>query len=1005
MWSLRAPLSFALVGLLLAACNAASAPPVDDEDAAIIDASTDTGTADTSVDPGPGPDFDFADTSPGGDVEGPFCDPFVDDDCGCAEGVVVSCYGGPIGTAGHGQCDSGYRVCRDGAFGDCLGDVLPGEEVCNGLDDDCDGSVDDGVTNVCGGCGDVPEEACGDLLDNDCDGAVDEVDAGCDCDDRTNQPCYGGPPGTGGVGTCRGGITSCVDGAWIDCAGQVVPGEEVCNGLDDDCDGLVDEGTLNACGECGSTPSEVCNGLDDDCDGIFDDGTRLTCGVCAGEPPPDEFCANGLDDDCDGDVDEECPCTGESFCYPGDPDHVGVGQCVAGSRSCDASGEFWTECIGYVLPTPEICDGFDNDCDGEIDIAPDGCSVCGSGVEVCDGLDNDCDGEIDEGTLNACGDCLGEVVPEETGGPDLCNGLDDDCDGLVDEGLVNACGLCDDSCYSAVEDPDPDDFLDEGAELIPADDEANPTGRAGVTLSSQTFIPPFLWAANHEHDSVSRFNTDVNEEQGRYWVGSNPSRTGVDLDGNVWIGGRNDGRLTKILWDVERCPDRNGNGTIETSRPGALGPLNSPGDPFADECVVYSAVPNPSRTSIRGSAAGPDGRVWIGYSGGGVQSIDPHTFELGTFHDSGGAPVYRAGEDGVYRPSLLGDGSPETADTGGVYGLVVDSGGLLYLSSYTRTTLAAFDTFEERWAAIYVDYPCGLYGIAVDGQSRVWTGGYPNCRGVGAFDPATMTAHSFAVVDGFSPTPGATMTVDMSRPSGCGSPGMCVTGVGVEPATGDVWASFYAAGYTGRLVLDELDLSRSEWHFIGTGRNPDGSFLPGVSADLRGVGFDRNGFAWTLGLGSGNVWKIDPDTEQRAADLPDGAPIGVGTHYTYSDFTGSTALTFTAPRALWSFVFRSGYPDAEVDAISWEAHVPVGTSAGIRIRPLDALENPVGDWFPASSAPEPYIEYPALEASHHIDLGDVEMVGDTFEVEILFATSEIDRRPIVHRVELFWQRP
>jgi hypothetical protein len=79
----------------------------------------------------------------------------------------------------------------------------------------------------------------------------------------------------------------CVDvdqGATFRATLSPVPGAEDCNGLDDDCDGLVDDGVTNACGACGDVPAETCNGLDDDCNGLVDDGVTNACGACGDVP-------------------------------------------------------------------------------------------------------------------------------------------------------------------------------------------------------------------------------------------------------------------------------------------------------------------------------------------------------------------------------------------------------------------------------------------------------------------------------------------------------------------------------------------------------------------------------------------------------------------------------------------------------------------------------------------------------------------------------------------------
>ena len=228
----------------------------------------------------------------------------------CEPGKTQKCeYQGPEGSENVGPCKAAVRTCReDGTWGKCEGEVLPvyesGEELCtNGIDDDCDGVVDNGTAE--GGCAfwqdiDVPdadadadvdpgtidvgytgdyseayqipedvENVCVDScipmkaecfpsdinegeanlcdgLDNDCDGKVDE---GCPCSAGQTQPCFAGPPNFRNIGTCHDGVQTCKVsmrgtksvGVWGDCVGGISPKQDVCDNADNNCNGCEDD--------------------------------------------------------------------------------------------------------------------------------------------------------------------------------------------------------------------------------------------------------------------------------------------------------------------------------------------------------------------------------------------------------------------------------------------------------------------------------------------------------------------------------------------------------------------------------------------------------------------------------------------------------------------------------------------------------------------------------------------------------------------------------------------
>jgi hypothetical protein len=340
----------------------------------------------------------------------------------CNEGeCVLECPTGRVACSGYctdtltdifncGACSS---VCPSGLHADplCEGgecgydchpgwsdlDSVPGcetechvtstTEICNGVDDNCDGTVDEGFDcamgmeaaceTVCGSTGrgtcgldcslpgpsqcNPPGELCNGL-DDDCDGAPDN---GLPCLRGTEVDCTTSC-GTAGRGTCT---AACEIPTGSDCASLV---EEVCNDVDDDCDTIVDEGCgtdgdgdgYSAGEDCDDTnrnvhpgATEVCNGIDDDCDTSIDEGNLCTSppgacyestGTCTGgdcsyTPKPSSAVCNDADacttgDHCDGSG--NCVGTTMDCSRP----HTTGGHCVSGSCTGWSCVSPWSNC-------------------------------------------------------------------------------------------------------------------------------------------------------------------------------------------------------------------------------------------------------------------------------------------------------------------------------------------------------------------------------------------------------------------------------------------------------------------------------------------------------------------------------------------------------------------------------------------------------------------------------------------------------------------------------------
>ncbi|HMI93335.1 MAG TPA: MopE-related protein, partial [Polyangiales bacterium] len=399
-------------------------------------------------------------------------------DGGCSTGGgLESCYDGVPDTRDVGVCRAGQRFCVNGAFTDCLGQVLAHGETCNGDDDDCDGEIDDvAVTSGCdtqlqGACAEgslvcrsgvqfcqparqSQTEQCNDI-DDDCDGSTDEVMA---------APCY--PDGVPGCaqdsqgswqcqGRCMTGMLDC--SVEQTCVGAMTPADEVCGGgdefaQDENCDGMIDEGCACSTGstrECFAGPAGT-NGR-----GICRAGTQTcvdaTWGACRGQVVPRaETCENaGADDDCNDAIDDVAG-VGEPCVASGQ-----FGVCRDGILAC-VPGAFSPQCVAGSAAV-ERCDDIDQDCNGDptngFDLTSD--ARCGACDVQCAPFTHTCCGggciaradlEKDLKNCGACGNacgagqycCQGECLIKSTMMVPAC-----DC--LVSCGSLSCCGaMCKD---------------------------------------------------------------------------------------------------------------------------------------------------------------------------------------------------------------------------------------------------------------------------------------------------------------------------------------------------------------------------------------------------------------------------------------------------------------------------------------------------------------------------------------------------------------------------------
>ncbi len=374
---------------------------------------------------------------------------FCGNDCDDLALANVQIYGCDEGLCVINACAVGYYDVDSSSWNGCECQKTSQLEQCDLVDNNCDGQIDE-IPNEC-----LPPKIC---LGGQCVCPPDQPNLQ-DCGGPTCTNTDSDPNNCGFCGhvcslpnvafqSCSAGecvVAGCQPG-WKNCDGENSTGcnfqiqPEECNGFDDDCDGQIDEGAVGIGQPCDTGLSGLCENGIQSCE----NGGLL----CNPNIQPDQYTeiCDGVDNDCDGQVDEGNPGGGGPCSIP-----ALQGVCKTGELNC-IEGDL--TCIQVTFVTEEVCDGLDNDCDGVKDQIVEPCStICEAGTTTCvNGNWQTCTALAPKMCTNYAV-CAQEqmCVPSCPQAPtEQCNSQDDDCDGDIDETFqcspgqieTQACGNC-----------------------------------------------------------------------------------------------------------------------------------------------------------------------------------------------------------------------------------------------------------------------------------------------------------------------------------------------------------------------------------------------------------------------------------------------------------------------------------------------------------------------------------------------------------------------------------
>ncbi len=599
------------------------------------------------------------------------------------------------------EVDTG-KVTNDEDCDDGDGNVHPGaEEACNDIDDDCDGDIDEGVTSTW--YADADEDGFGDakVAVEACSAPEHYVSQANDCDDTRDDAFPAAP--------------------------------EVCDEIDNDCDGNVDEDVTvdfyadtDDDGHGDATQVQAACALPTGYSAYNDDCDDTSASI---SPSASESC-NGVDDDCDGTTDE--PDAVDASTWYDDVDGDGFGDSRVATTACDQPygtvangldcndadpalnpGTAWYIDVdgdgygssGYVLnqcewPSGYVADSTDCD-DTESSVNPGAAEACNEYDDDCDGLVDDDDSPVDPSTWYAdadgdnygdetttatacnmpidyvsdgtdCDDTSADVSPAAS---ELCNGIDDDCDGLVDDDDTPT----DPSTWYV--DTDGDGYGDDTSSVSACNQPSGTVSSSGDCDDTSTDVSPV--ASEAWYDGV---DSDCDGTEDPSVCDSVPGASTVATDaacvasfGTSWT------VATEWTTDSTSYTFDTADNYTEVMATPAVGNLT---DDNGDGAINQGDVPDVVFATFKGSGYSSAGylRLVSGDSGEEITTISSATVGS-TSYSVGGTSSVALGD-------LEGDGSPDI--------VAVSTGGDILAFEADGSTKWVYDTSKSQYIAPFI---------------------------------------------------------------------------------------------------------------------------------------------------------------------------------------------------------------------------------------------------------------------------------------------------------------